>query len=170
MDGLCSITPPQRSVLSLLLFNCLLGLGGLAVLLVQQLARHRIPQSPALSRQLVLHRSYGLWHRVKSCDVDQCGPLVFSSCRQVRTRGSSGWDRRALTGRWCPSVREPIPDATFPRAIEVGDDPIYRDVFGLCPFFMLCLALLVCVDDPFQREHRLPDPRLRNLLSAEGPR
>lgn len=169
MDGLYSFVLPLRSVISLPLFNRLLELGGLTVLLLQQSARHRIPQSPTFSRQLVLQRSYGLGYRVKSRDVDQRSPLVFSPRRQVRTRSGSRWNRRALAGRWCPPVGEPVANATLPRAIEMDDDSIGRDMFDLCPFLVFCFALLVGVDNSFQCEHRPPDPRLRNLLLAKGP-
>ena len=40
MNALYSFVPPLRSVVSLLLLNGLLELGGVAILLLQQSARH----------------------------------------------------------------------------------------------------------------------------------
>ena len=85
MDGLYSLILPLRGVVSLLLFNRLLELGGVTVLLLQQSARHRVPQPPALGGRLVLQRSDDLGHWVKGRDVDQRSPLVLGSRCQVRT-------------------------------------------------------------------------------------
>ena len=167
MDALYSFIPPLRGVVSLLLLDRLLELCGIVVLFPQQPTRHGVPQLSTLSRRLFLQGPYGLGYRIQGRDIDQCGPLVFSSSCQVRAGSSSRRNWRTLAGCRCRSISEPVTNATFPRAIKVGDGSICWDMLDLRPFFVLGLAFVVRVDDSFQREHRSPDPRLQKLWSTK---